>query len=732
LSPTRSERTDDYLHESPSPLKRQGIRRVVSLEDTTQRNLFNNRGLKDDIYESSKLHRGKVKNQSQSMTTLNDKKFNKKTNRRVHKDPYNEDLIEIFTESDSIMQSSTYKELQDDESDEVDNDMVFPDVRYKKFYEPVLRNQNRHGIPKIQKVPVRRVDPSEKMRNSSKIRVNNDSEDVLYPATASTRADRDKIKELEERLERIEKQKLNELEKLRMQSNKPGKAIASVKKNIKSDQGKEKIDKPSPFIAHIPKYGRQLPLPEDKKKNRNKYMLPKIVSDDEDESSTASNDRIAAKVKRSEQIEKDVLRGKPKNVYKEVQAPQKLPHLVKNDGKSAGKKDEMRHRSAAELEVIKRKAKERALQSAGVDFSDSEIKDAIVNHSNLKQMIDHANLKEKVSQLESRLRSQREIMEDYPGEVTADAEAGARALEREVRAMRVEIDVTEYKSNKLNPQGEIAHADAVLMKKSSPMKAIATNVALSDKVPTPRAVSETMEIVSKNLSPSTSTLDNVYGGKFQKGDSIESKHAGLDALHRGVIHRYCGDGTYDLKYDNGQTEENVKESFIRKLAAQKLSFSVGASVEARYDGQEAWYPGKVAVDRGDGTYDIQYDDGDSEIRVRAELIRSLSKAVLSLQPSGVGASSVSSKSNADNEYVGDDFEDEISTPIAAKVLQSNVPHVNSISPHGNSIDSQPTTSVVKVQQLSTKNGHNNDGEEDEGDNYGDEDFEDDDFENHES
>ena len=41
-------------------------------------------------------------------------------------------------------------------------------------------------------------------------------------------------------------------------------------------------------------------------------------------------------------------------------------------------------------------------------------------------------------------------------------------------------------------------------------------------------------------------------------------------------------------------------------------FAVGSQIEARYGGKSKWYRGKVAAAHEDGTYDIQYDDGDSE------------------------------------------------------------------------------------------------------------------------
>ena len=51
--------------------------------------------------------------------------------------------------------------------------------------------------------------------------------------------------------------------------------------------------------------------------------------------------------------------------------------------------------------------------------------------------------------------------------------------------------------------------------------------------------------------------------------------------------------------------------------------SEGDTVEADYEGRGEHYKGKISRDRGDGTFDIDYDDGETELRVRETLIRPL-------------------------------------------------------------------------------------------------------------
>merc|ERR1711871_1230710 len=51
------------------------------------------------------------------------------------------------------------------------------------------------------------------------------------------------------------------------------------------------------------------------------------------------------------------------------------------------------------------------------------------------------------------------------------------------------------------------------------------------------------------------------------------------------------------------------------------SLEEGDAVEARYKGKSRFYPGRISRVRRDGTYDIDYDDGEKEMRVAADLVR---------------------------------------------------------------------------------------------------------------
>ena len=140
--------------------------------------------------------------------------------------------------------------------------------------------------------------------------------------------------------------------------------------------------------------------------------------------------------------------------------------------------------------------------------------------------------------------------------------------------------------------------------------------------------------------------------RVEEGAKIEANYRAKGKWYPGRIRRDRGDGTFDIDYDDGETESRVKEEFIRLLdggastatrgspgpairsSNSNGTFSEGAKVEGNYRGRGKWYPARIKRDRGDGTYDIDYDDGEMESRVKEEFIRprdslneSLTKAV---------------------------------------------------------------------------------------------------------
>merc|ERR1719197_51751 len=111
---------------------------------------------------------------------------------------------------------------------------------------------------------------------------------------------------------------------------------------------------------------------------------------------------------------------------------------------------------------------------------------------------------------------------------------------------------------------------------------------------------------------------------FREGDKIEADYRGRGRFSPGKIKSSRGDDTYDIDYDDGERETRVAKRLIRSKEGGSSSddkIREGDKVEARYRGREKYYPGKITRDRGDGTYDISYDDGERETRVEERLIK---------------------------------------------------------------------------------------------------------------
>ena len=161
-----------------------------------------------------------------------------------------------------------------------------------------------------------------------------------------------------------------------------------------------------------------------------------------------------------------------------------------------------------------------------------------------------------------------------------------------------------------------------------------------------------------NRSPQREGSRADEGGDFVEGMSVEARFRGGSKYYAGRISRVRLNGTFDIDYADGEKEIGVKRENIRSKARDQGSFSPrgvdrdrspvsrrieeGAKVEANYRGKGNWYPGKITRDRGDGTFDVAYDDGEAETRVDELLIR-------------VSGGSSSSTRNDVMDTAGDDF-----------------------------------------------------------------------------
>ncbi|EEY68648.1 uncharacterized protein PITG_21913 [Phytophthora infestans T30-4] len=113
-----------------------------------------------------------------------------------------------------------------------------------------------------------------------------------------------------------------------------------------------------------------------------------------------------------------------------------------------------------------------------------------------------------------------------------------------------------------------------------------------------------------SASDDSSAQPNV---RFKQGQTIEAKRNGKDCYTPGVVARCRLNGSYDIDFDDGEKVFAIP------------AVNIGQPIEAQYKGKSKFYPGVISRCRLNGTYDIDYDDGEKETGVAAELIRLLGK-----------------------------------------------------------------------------------------------------------
>jgi len=106
------------------------------------------------------------------------------------------------------------------------------------------------------------------------------------------------------------------------------------------------------------------------------------------------------------------------------------------------------------------------------------------------------------------------------------------------------------------------------------------------------------------------------------------------------------DDTFDVAYEDGDTEKHVARWFIRPLPP----LTVGQRIYARWKasrraaatvGATRWFPAIIRRVHADGRVDVRYDDGDSEQWVLPQYLRELTEAEAIRLRIGSGSSGVS-------------------------------------------------------------------------------------------
>ncbi|CAN0096130.1 unnamed protein product, partial [Ectocarpus fasciculatus] len=137
------------------------------------------------------------------------------------------------------------------------------------------------------------------------------------------------------------------------------------------------------------------------------------------------------------------------------------------------------------------------------------------------------------------------------------------------------------------------------------------------------------------------------GNTMARGDRVEVRYRGKGTkFYKGKISRVNSDGTMDISYDDGEKEIGIAAEHVRSLEPQTkagggggrgLTMARGDRVEVRYRGKGTkFYKGKISRVNSDDTMDIAYDDGEKEIGIAAEHVRSLEQSTSEGGRSGSG------------------------------------------------------------------------------------------------
>jgi hypothetical protein len=75
-----------------------------------------------------------------------------------------------------------------------------------------------------------------------------------------------------------------------------------------------------------------------------------------------------------------------------------------------------------------------------------------------------------------------------------------------------------------------------------------------------------------------------------------------------------------ITISNKLKTSRMLEEMKKSLQRDAYDFQTGDLIEARFGAGDEFYPGKIVRACGNDTFDIDYDDGDKEKRVKKELI----------------------------------------------------------------------------------------------------------------
>ena len=134
------------------------------------------------------------------------------------------------------------------------------------------------------------------------------------------------------------------------------------------------------------------------------------------------------------------------------------------------------------------------------------------------------------------------------------------------------------------------------------------------------------------------------GDGLVEGAKVKARFAGRGKHYPGTIEAVNADGTFAIRYDDGDKEAKAKREHVRLVDAPSTPApAVGAKVEAQFHGKGTFVPGTIEAVNADGTFAILYEDGDKEADAKREHVKFLDAPRLDAasSPAGGGAAAAS-------------------------------------------------------------------------------------------
>jgi len=201
----------------------------------------------------------------------------------------------------------------------------------------------------------------------------------------------------------------------------------------------------------------------------------------------------------------------------------------------------------------------------------------------------------------------------YPGEVTAISESGASYAVKYDDGDFEPAVKPELMRNRRGNKGSSKNGQSTMINERS------TSSSLASTLPAPSAAAAFSSSSAPAQTPADGVEEAPSAiATYSVDQKVEARFGGKAKWYGAVVKEAHEDGTYALHYEDGDKESSVPEDFICPAAGPQLAgmFRIGQRVQGRFGGKNKFYDGAILRDQGDGTYAVKYDDGDIENAVR--------------------------------------------------------------------------------------------------------------------